>query len=127
METAGVEILIAEAQGGDAVNAIAMLEALLRQPGVELPEGVLGALVRLEPYPGDGELVSAAARLHRTVEYEMRRRRLWKRFRRAELGRLVLSAARWGAGLLAMAAALLTAVFGGIVGLQWLLRWMGFL
>jgi hypothetical protein len=127
-----VAALIDEAQGGNAILAVASLEALVRQNGAQLREEDLRALARLDAYAGTSSAmlwphgpVSTKA-LRAAVEQVMRQRGLWRRFRIREFTRPWLEAAQWGVALIAMAVALIAAVFLAVVGTSHALRWLGF-
>ncbi len=115
------EILLAEAQGPQAAQALALLESLVAERG--LNDTDLETLARIDSYCDPA--VNTAA-LSATVKAEMVRRGIWKRFRRRERLRVWWAATRWTAGLLLMAAATLAAVFGVIIAAKWILYWMGF-
>ena len=127
-----IAVLIAEAQGGNAVLAVSSLEALVRQNGPQLSEEDLFALARLDACAGtspDGLWsygpVNTDA-LHAVVEQVMRQRRIWRRYRFGEWKRTWLGAARWAVALVAMAVGLVAALCAAVVAASHILTWLGF-
>ena len=127
-----IAALVEEAQGGNAQFAISSLETLVREHGLFLREQDLYTLARLDAFAGTSPEnlwtkgpVSTAS-LDAAVEQALRRRGIWRRFRRRELLRLSLAAAKWGVALLAMAAGLIAAVWLAVVAPSHILRWLGF-
>ena len=124
---AAAAILIGEAQGGNSAQAVAFLDALVRLHGSELTETELRRLARLQAWGEPPLLVPVdTATLQATVRQVMENRGLWRRFRRYELSRLALRALGWAAGLLLLPGAVLAVVAGALIGIKWVLYWMGF-
>jgi hypothetical protein len=105
------------AREGNAA-ALAALIGLVRERAAEMEEQDLHALARLD--------VRGAEPLYDAVRREMRRRGVWRGFRAREMARVYGSGARWLAGIVVLAVLLLAAVFGGLIGVKWLLYWLGF-
>jgi len=128
-----VAFWIGETQGGRAVEAIAALYSLVESEGDYLSQDELRKLARIDAYslehPGPASHGIAeyaavnAAMLHYAVERVMRRRGMWRRFRRAERMALAVSAAGCAFSLLFLAVALLTLVFFVLLALNWIVSW----
>lgn len=112
-----IVILVGLAREGNA-KALAALLGLARHRGERISPADLERLAGLD-LPGSGPLRQAVRR-------EMARRGNWRRFRVREVASVWGRGAGWVAGIMALAVALLAAVFGGIIGLRWLLSRLGF-
>ena len=115
--------LMDAARGPSAGAAIAHLTALIQQAGGELTDLELAELARTDSYADPAVDLSG---LRPAIEVEMRRRGLWDSFRRQERIRVWTSGIRWLVSILAISAGALAALFGAIIGLKWVLYWMGF-
>ena len=116
-------VLIAEAQGTNAAQAVAILENYVTDLGSRLTDEQLFTLARVDTYC---DVAVDSAALYAAVQREMERRGIWQRFRRRERVRVWLAAVRWMAGLILMAAGVLAGVFGLIIATKWILYWLGF-
>lgn len=101
---------------GDAVTA---LTSLVREQGQHISDADMDRIASTDVPSGEG--------LHAAAAEEMRRRGTWRRFRIRQLAGVYGRALRWLTGIALLALLLLAGVFGGIVGLKWLLTVMGFL
>jgi hypothetical protein len=110
-----VALLADQIELGDTVEAPAALTALVAEHGALLDEERLRTLARLDPRLGA---------MHAAIEREMRRRGIWRSFRRAERRRVWLGGLRWSLSILLIAAALLAAFFGAIIGASRALHWL---
>jgi hypothetical protein len=109
--------LIELAGEGDA-RAVCALESLAATQSAEIPGPLLARMIELDAVGCEPLRALAAA--------EMRRRGLWRRYRLRQVAGVYGSGALWIVAIGVLSLLLLGLVFGGAIGLKWLLETLGF-
>jgi hypothetical protein len=109
--------LIELAGEGDA-RALCALESLVAGQPAEVPAPLLARMVQLDAAGCEPLRALAAA--------EMRRRGVWRRYRLRQVAGVYGSGALWIVAIGVLSLLLLGLVFGGAIGVKWLLETLGF-